>query len=361
MAYVNGEGIDAGLEEFMAGRGGYGAFEPGMLERGLAALGGGEQRDALTSGQDAYYSALKEQEQGDAFNPLSDIQRNFLDNFNNRNNPGNSDLGMDEASGTDYSVKKPVTGIQVTPLPPPNPSDSSGAFTATDTPFTPEPPTRKPVPPTISNTNVAPPPQNNTSAIQPNENASGLETVANFLGRANDGAWDGVVGGFGNLRQLLNQLIYREEGAEKRNKEIAAGVEKQQNLSDGNYGTQFYDYLSGLNNPTKEVAPAAPPAPVAIPPEVDPASGLPKSNLGETSYMGGRGEIPDGGVDPGSEAAADMLRNNSKFDPVGPDYKPTASQAEDDWLERMITQGRILPPNRAESQTAYRNNQGLDN
>ena len=112
---VDPSGIDQGLEEFVKGRGGMPAFIPGGMEKGLASIGGGEMRDALTAAQDTYYSELKDRDLNNPFS-LSESEQSFIDNFDNRGDdrtikydtPAVSDDGI----GYDFSSPPPVTGIQ---------------------------------------------------------------------------------------------------------------------------------------------------------------------------------------------------------------------------------------------------------
>ena len=59
------------------------AFIPGKIEKGLATVGGGQMRDALTAAQDTYYSSLKDKDFNNPFS-LSESEQAFIDNFNNR-------------------------------------------------------------------------------------------------------------------------------------------------------------------------------------------------------------------------------------------------------------------------------------
>ena len=112
---VDPRGIDQGLEEFVKGRGGMSAFIPGGMEKGLAGIGGGEMRDALTAAQDTYYNELKDRDLNNPFS-LSESEQGFIDNFDNRGDdrtikydtPAVSDDGI----GYDFSSPPPVTGIQ---------------------------------------------------------------------------------------------------------------------------------------------------------------------------------------------------------------------------------------------------------
>tara|TARA_R110000851_G_scaffold28465_1_gene79301 strand:+ start:298 stop:1812 length:1515 start_codon:yes stop_codon:yes gene_type:complete len=80
-----GSSIDDGLSEFIKQRSfgnfdkGLATFNPGMMEKGLAALGGGKERDALTSAEDSYFTELLGKR--DDVNGLSDSEKDYIKNF----------------------------------------------------------------------------------------------------------------------------------------------------------------------------------------------------------------------------------------------------------------------------------------
>jgi hypothetical protein len=111
---VDPRGIDQGLEEFVKGRGGMSAFIPGKIEKGLATVGGGQMRDALTAAQDTYYSSLKDKDFNNPFS-LSESEQAFIDNFNNRGDfrPPMDSNDVVGSQGYDFSPPPPqTTGIQ---------------------------------------------------------------------------------------------------------------------------------------------------------------------------------------------------------------------------------------------------------
>ena len=77
--------LDSGLSEFIKQRSsgnfdkGLATFNPGMMEKGLAALGGGKERDALTSAEDSYFTELLGKR--DDVNGLSDSEKDYVKNF----------------------------------------------------------------------------------------------------------------------------------------------------------------------------------------------------------------------------------------------------------------------------------------
>ena len=80
-----GSSIDDGLSKFIKQRSygnfdkGLATFNPGMMEKGLAALGGGKERDALTSAEDSYFTELLGKR--DDVNGLSDSEKDYIKNF----------------------------------------------------------------------------------------------------------------------------------------------------------------------------------------------------------------------------------------------------------------------------------------
>jgi hypothetical protein len=111
---VDPRGIDQGLEEFIQGRGGMSAFAPGKIEKGLATVGGGQMRDALTSAQDTYYNSLKDKDFNNPFS-LSESEQAFIDNFDNRGDfrPPMDSNDVVGSQGYDFSPTPPPTrGIQ---------------------------------------------------------------------------------------------------------------------------------------------------------------------------------------------------------------------------------------------------------
>jgi len=114
---VDPRGIDQGLEEFVKGRGGMSAFIPGKIEKGLATVGGGQMRDALTSAQDTYYNSLIDKDFNNPFS-LSESEQAFIDNFNNRGDDRtikyDTPAYSDDAIGYDFSPPPPqARGIQL--------------------------------------------------------------------------------------------------------------------------------------------------------------------------------------------------------------------------------------------------------
>ena len=80
-----GSSIDDGLSKFIKQRSygnfdkGLATFNPGMMEKGLAGLGGGKERDALTSAEDSYFTELLGKR--DDVNGLSDSEKDYVKNF----------------------------------------------------------------------------------------------------------------------------------------------------------------------------------------------------------------------------------------------------------------------------------------
>jgi hypothetical protein len=90
------------------------AFAPGIMEKGLATVGGGQMRDALTSAQDTYYNSLKDKDFNNPFS-LSESEQAFIDNFDNRGDfrPPMDSNDVVGSQGYDFSPTPPPTrGIQ---------------------------------------------------------------------------------------------------------------------------------------------------------------------------------------------------------------------------------------------------------
>ena len=75
-----GKSLSKQEKAFADSRGGLKAFAPGKIEKGLATIGGGKMRDAMTSLEDTFYSDIKDRMNKDG-GEVSAYEENYVKNF----------------------------------------------------------------------------------------------------------------------------------------------------------------------------------------------------------------------------------------------------------------------------------------
>ena len=77
------------LNKFVKTRGGWDKFGTGMIEKGMAKLGGGKARDAVTKAEDALYTELLNKRSSDDPNEaLTSSEKSFMDKIESRKKGG---------------------------------------------------------------------------------------------------------------------------------------------------------------------------------------------------------------------------------------------------------------------------------
>ena len=75
-----GRSLSKQEKAFADSRGGFKTFAPGKIEKGLATIGGGKMRDAMTSLEDTFYSDIKDRMNKDG-GEVSAYEENYVKNF----------------------------------------------------------------------------------------------------------------------------------------------------------------------------------------------------------------------------------------------------------------------------------------
>jgi hypothetical protein len=76
-----GRSLSKQEKAFADSRGGIKKFAPGKIEKGLAALGGGKMRGAVTALEDTFYSDIRDRMDKDG-GEVSEYEKNYVKNFN---------------------------------------------------------------------------------------------------------------------------------------------------------------------------------------------------------------------------------------------------------------------------------------